>query len=89
MTAAKISLKEGYGRGVVFSIGVCITVIIQTYLAVIFARYLNNHHDIVDVLQRVAMIIFILISIYFLFIAKSKPQLETEVDSKSKRSRFF
>lgn len=89
MTAAKISLKEGYGRGVVFSIGVCITVIIQTYVAVIFARYLNNHPDIVDVLQRVAMIIFILISIYFLFIAKSKPKLETEVDSKSKRSRFF
>lgn len=89
MTAAKISLKEGYGRGIIFSIGVCVTVIIQIYVAVIFASYLSNHPDIVDVLQRVAMIIFILISIYFLFIAKSKPKLESTVDSKSKRSRFF
>lgn len=89
MTAAKISLKEGYGRGVVFSFGVCITVIVQTYLAVLFARYLNNHPDIVDILQRVAMVIFILISIYYLFLAKSTVQAKANVDSKSKRSRFF
>lgn len=89
MTAAKISLKEGYGRGVVFSIGVCITVIVQTYVAVIFARYLSNHPDIVDVLQRVAMVIFFLIAIYYLFIAKSKPTAQTQVTSKSKRNRFF
>ena len=89
MTAAKISLKEGYGRGIVFSVGVCLTVIVQTYVAVIFARYLSNHPDIVDVLQRVAMVIFFLIAIYYLFIAKSKPTAQTQVTSKSKRNRFF
>lgn len=89
MTAAKISLKEGYGRGIVFSIGVSVTVIAQTYIAVLFARYLSNHPDIVDILQRVAMVIFILISIYYLFIAKPKGNPQEKLNVKSKRSRFF
>jgi len=75
MTAAKISLKEGYSRGIMFSIGACITVLIQTFIAVIFARYLSMHPDVIDILQRVALVIFVLITIYFLLIAKkeSKP----------------
>ena len=66
MTAAKISLKEGYSRGIMFSIGVCLIVMVQTYIAVIFARYLSNHPDIIEILQRVAFVIFILITIYYL-----------------------
>lgn len=89
MTAAKISLKEGYSKGIVFSIGVSITVIIQTFIAVQFARYLSNHPDFVDILQRVAMVIFILISIYYLFIAKEKPQPADGINNHSKRNRFF
>ena len=49
MTAAKISLKEGYGKGVIFSIGVSATVIAQTYVAVLFARYLSNHPALIDI----------------------------------------
>ena len=89
MTAAKISVKEGYSRGVTFSVGVCIVVAIQCYIAVLFARYLSNHQDIVDVLQRVAMVIFFLIAIYYLFIAKAKLESQEEMSVKSKRSRFF
>ena len=89
MTAAKISLKEGHVRGVMFSIGVCVIVIAQTYLAAIFARYLSMHPEVVDILQRVAFIIFILITIYFLFISKSKPQQQLQPKMKSKHSRFF
>ena len=33
MSAAKISMKEGRKKGVLFSIGVCVTVCIQTYVA--------------------------------------------------------
>ena len=70
MSAAKISLKEGHVRGFVFSIGVCVTVGVQTYLALIFAKYLNQHPDVVDVLKRVALVLFVLISIYFFLLAK-------------------
>ena len=89
MTAAKISLKEGYGRGIVFSIGVCVIVFLQTYIASMFARYLNNHRDVVEILQRVAFVIFVLITIYFLLIAKSDPKPDIEPHTKSKHSRFF
>lgn len=89
MTAAKISLKDGHSRGIVFSIGVSLTVIAQTYIAVLFARYLSNHSDIVDILQRVALVIFVLISVYYLFIAKEKPQSSEDINNRSKRNRFF
>ncbi|QDO93524.1 lysine transporter LysE [Formosa sediminum] len=91
MTAAKISLKEGFTRGVVFSIGACIIVLLQTFIAAIFARYLTKHPDVVNVLQRVALVIFILISLYFFFIAKGDGDLKNDKipEVRSKSSRFF
>jgi len=89
MTTAKISLKEGHSRAIVFSSGVSTTVLVQTYIAVLFARYLSNHPDIIDILQRVAMVIFLFISIYYLFIAKEKTQPSTEINNNSKKNRFF
>jgi len=89
MTAAKISLKEGHVRGIVFSIGACIVVLIQTYIAAIFARYLSNHPEVIDILQRVAFVIFVLITIYFLLVAKAQPKKEIKTEVKSKHSRFF
>ena len=89
MSAAKISLKEGHVRAFVFSIGVCVTVGVQTYLALIFAKYLNQHPDVVDVLKRVALVLFILISIYFFLLAKRQISPQKVDASKSKKSRFF
>ncbi|OEK09775.1 lysine transporter LysE [Flavivirga aquatica] len=89
MTAAKISLKEGHVRGIVFSVGVCVIVVIQTYAAAIFARYLSKHIEVIDVLQRVAFVLFVLITIYFLLIAKSQPKKQIEPKIRSKHSRFF
>jgi len=89
MTAAKISLKEGHARGIMFSIGVCVVVFLQTYIAAMFARYLTNHQDVIEILQRVAFVIFVLITIYFLLIAKSNSKTEIDPQSRSKHSRFF
>ncbi|MEM1003229.1 MAG: lysine transporter LysE [Bacteroidota bacterium] len=89
MTAAKISLKEGPGRGIMFSTGVCITVFIQTYLAAIFARFLSTRPDVIEILQRVAFVLFVLISVYFLVIARRKQATQVEDDEiKSKRGRL-
>lgn len=89
MTAAKISLKEGHLRGIVFSAGVCVVVLVQTYVASIFARYLSMHPEVIGILRAVALVIFILITIYFLFVAKSTPKQQIEPKIKSKHSRFF
>ena len=90
MTAAKIALKEGPGRGIMFSTGVCITVFIQTYLAAIFAKFLSARSDIIEILQRVAFVLFILIAVYYLVIAsKKKESPESNTEIRSKRGRFF
>ena len=89
MTAAKISLKEGANRGIMFAIGACVIVFLQTYIAALFARYLSLHQDVVAVLQRVAFVLFVLITVYFLLIAKSGPKKEIKPRTKSKKSRFF
>lgn len=89
MTAAKISLKEGSNRGVLFSMGVCVIVCFQTYLATIFAKYLSNHPEVIDILQRVALVIFILITIYYLLLARKEPKPNVEVNVRSKHRRFF
>ena len=89
MTAAKISLKEGYSRGIIFSLGVCFVVFIQTYIAAMFARYLSNHPSTIDILRQVAFVVFVLVTIYFLFIAKESSKSNIEEHTMSKPSRFF
>jgi threonine/homoserine/homoserine lactone efflux protein len=90
MTAAKISLKEGAGRGIMFSTGVCITVFVQTYIAAMFARFLSTRPDVIEILQRVAFVLFVLISIYFLVIARRKNPSDVQDDEvRSKGGRLF
>ena len=89
MTAAKISLKEGAGRGIMFSTGVCIVVFVQTYIAAIFARYLSNRPDIVEILQRVAFVIFVLITIYFLVLASKQKEQKDKPEIRSKHGRLL
>jgi cytochrome c biogenesis protein CcdA len=89
MTAARISLKEGAARGIMFSTGVSIVVFIQTYIAAIFARYLSNRSDIVEILQRVAFVIFVLITIYFLVLASKQKEAKIKTEIRSKHGRLL
>jgi len=92
ITAAKISLKEGAGRGIMFSTGVSLVVFFQTYIAAIFSRYLSNRPDVVEILQRVAFVIFVLITVYFLVLAskqKGESKQIVEAEIKSKKTRFY
>ena len=43
----------------------------------------------IDILKRVALVLFILISIYFFLVAKSEDNIHEMGASKSKKSRFF
>ncbi|OIQ20297.1 LysE family transporter [Lacinutrix sp. MedPE-SW] len=89
MTAAKISIKDGYNRALMFSIGVCVVVIIQTLIALLFASYLSNHPNITNILQRVAFVIFVLLTIYFFVLANKEEKPKVKPITKSKKGRFF
>lgn len=87
--ALKVSIREGRKKALIFSAGVCATVFTQTVIALIFARYLEKHPEIIDVLQKVALGIFIALTIYFFFIAKDTRREIRNDEEKSKTSRFF
>lgn len=72
ITAAKISMKQGRKVALLYATGVCITVCLQTYIALIFARYLDRHPEIIDTLRKVALGIFISLSLYF-FLGQGYP----------------
>jgi len=88
MSAAKISLDESRSRGVIFSIGASLVVILQTFIAAIFARYLSKHPDVIDIIRIIALVLFILITIYFIFIAKGEKR-KKEAKLRGKKSSFF
>jgi len=90
MSAARISLEEGHNRSFIFSVGVCIVVGLQTYIATVFAKYLNQHPDVTSILKRVAVVIFLLISFYFFLTAKKQTSaVKVDARMRSKQSRFF
>lgn len=89
MYAAKISMKEGRKRAFLFSTGVSITVMAQTFIALILARYVEKHPELVSLLQKVALGIFISLTIYFIFIAKDTRREIREREVRSKTNRFF
>lgn len=89
MSAAKISRNEGRKKAMLFSIGVCFTVLIQTYIALLAARYLDNNPEIIKTLQKVALGIFICLTIYFFFIAKDTRRKPPKELQSSKKRYFF
>lgn len=90
MSAAKISMKEGRKNALLFSLGVCVTVMLQTYIALLFARYLDRNPEIIATLQQVALGIFICLTVYFFFIAKdTRRDVPNDLVRKSKKRRFF
>lgn len=91
MTAVKVNVTDGRRRAMVFVLGALTIILIQTYISVLFAQYINNHNDVVILLREIGLVIFTVISIYFLFFAKPPKPLNNKkkIQLKSKRSRFF
>ncbi|HKX86737.1 MAG TPA: LysE family transporter [Flavobacterium sp.] len=90
MTAAKISLQDGKNRAMIFTSGAVLIVFFQTYLALIFARYIDAHQEVVILLREIGFGIFTIVTIYFFWIAKKpKVKIKEDIKIKSKKSRFF
>jgi threonine/homoserine/homoserine lactone efflux protein len=90
MTAAKTSINDGKNRAMLFVFGTLVVIFFQTYVSVLFAQYINNHQEVVVLLREIGLIIFSVLSIYFLgFAKKPNPQKDSTLQIKSKKSRFF
>ena len=89
MTAAKISLQEGKNEAISFALGASVIIFFQTFIAVLFARFISNHQEIVSTLQEIGIFVFSLLSIYFFWIAKKPKKIKTDSRVKGKSNRFF
>ncbi|MWB95813.1 LysE family transporter [Flavobacterium sp. GA093] len=89
MTAAKINLKEGKKNALWFVVGAVIIIFFQVYVAVLFARVIDDRPDVVTLLREVGFVIFSILTIYFLFIAKGPKTKKSKIKKSSKKSRFF
>ena len=88
MTAAKISLEEGKSQAMSFAIGASVIVFFQTYLAVLFARFISSHVEIISLLQEIGILIFTGLSVYFFWIAKKPKNQKQLLKSKGNRTVF-
>jgi threonine/homoserine/homoserine lactone efflux protein len=89
MTAAKINLKEGKKNALWFVVGAVVVIFFQVYVAVLFARVIDDRPDVVTLLREVGFAIFSILTIYFLFIAKDPKAKKSKIKKSSKKSRFF
>lgn len=89
MTAAKISKNEGKTRAFVFALGAALVLGLQSFLAVVFAEFLDRHPEIILLLREAGLAIFTGLTIYFFGFAKSPSPKKSAVKLHSKRSRFF
>jgi threonine/homoserine/homoserine lactone efflux protein len=89
MTAAKISTQEGKNVALSFALGASLIIFFQTFIAVLFARFISNHQEIVATLQEIGIFLFSLLSIYFFWIAKKPKKIKTDSKVKGKSNRFF
>jgi threonine/homoserine/homoserine lactone efflux protein len=89
MTAAKISTQEGRNEALSFAAGASVIIFFQTFIAVLFARFINNHQEIIATLQEIGIFVFTGLSIYFFWIAKKPKKIKTDIKIKAKSNRFF
>jgi threonine/homoserine/homoserine lactone efflux protein len=90
LTASKIRVNEGFVPAVLFVSGAGVIVFFQTYVAVLFANYINVHDEIIVLIREIGMIVFAFLSIYFLFFAERQEQTnQNNIKVKSKKSHFF
>ena len=89
MTAAKVNLKEGKISAYWFVLGAVIVIFFQATLAILFARYIEGRPDVIVLLREVGFVIFSVLTIYFLLIAKKPKAKKGKIKKKSTSTRFF
>ncbi|MDV7138014.1 LysE family transporter [Maribacter sp. TH_r10] len=89
MNAAKTSVEKGKLNGVIFSLGVSTMIMIQAVIAVYISKYLHRNPTVVEVLLKIAVLVFAFLAIYFFMAAKNNKKKVIKEVNISKRNSFF
>jgi threonine/homoserine/homoserine lactone efflux protein len=89
MNAAKISVEKGKANGIIFSLGVSTMIIAQAYISVLISKFLFKNPEIIDLLLKIALIVFAFFAVYFFVKAKKKKLNRPKIVKVSKKNSFF
>ena len=89
MTAAKVSAVDGRSEAISFASGATVIVLFQTYIALLFAKFIFSRQDIINILQEIGVVLFLGLSVYFFWSARKPKKAKQEIKMHSKASRFF
>ena len=88
MTALKISLEKGREAANKYALGVTLIVIPQIYIATILTKYITENPSILETLDKVGIVIFILLSFYF-YRESKKSKIKVDVLKTKKENPFL
>ncbi len=88
MNAAKTSIEKGKKNGITFSLGISTTVVLQAYLAVRIAKLLSKSPEIIDLLLKVALVIFGSLAVFFLIKGRKQEEDSFKLMNEKKRGSF-
>ena len=89
MTAAKVSIDEGRNGAFSFAIGATLIVFFQTFLALLFAEFIDSRPDVINLLQEIGLVIFLTLTAYFFWTARKPKPPKGELKMHSMTNRFF
>ena len=89
MTAAKVNSKEGKRAAIWFVVGAILVIILQVYLAILFAQFIGERPQVVVLLREIGCGIFTLLTVYFLAIAKAPQKIKGKIKKQRTSTRFF
>jgi len=83
MTTAKISLNKNKIEAIKFAIGASLVVLAQVYIAILFTKFLRSNPTFVQSLQKIAIGIFAVLSVYFYRLSKKDKEPKKEAKEKA------
>ncbi len=88
MNAAKTSVEKGKKNGIIFAYGISTTVVLQVYLAVRIAKLLSKSPEIIEILMKVALVIFGSLAVFFWVKGKSQKEETFKLVDEKKRGSY-
>ncbi|MGX1928485.1 LysE family transporter [Flagellimonas sp. 2504JD4-2] len=89
MNAAKTSVEKGKLNGIIFSLGVSSMIMVQAYIAVLISKFLYRNPEVIDILLKIALLVFAFFAVYFFVTAKRKKEQKITEVKVSRKNSFF
>ena len=89
MMLAKLSVNESKKAGLLFGYGAGLIVLVQCFVGLYFAKFLESHPGVSESLKKFAVFIFIVLTVFFIYSGVKAKRPKKEVEIKSKKNRFF